>query len=114
MLRQRRPRRPKRSATRSSTRTPRVKLVAAADDTPAEEQGYPSNLLQPTGTGGDLAAGRGLTITAANFAGQRASFAGRGSQISLAAPGAFEAGGPPGIFSSFPGNPTELEAGGSL
>ncbi len=92
-----------------------VVLVAAANDTPAEEQGYPSNLLQPTGTGSDLAAGRGLTVTAANFGGQRASFAGRGSQISLAAPGAFEAGGgPPGIFSSFPGNPTELEAGGSL
>ena len=91
-----------------------VVLVAAADDTPVEEQGYPSNLLQPTGTGGDLAAGRGLAVTAANFAGRRASFAGRGSQISLAAPGAFEGGGPPGIFSSFPGNPTELEAGGSL
>ncbi|HYH90574.1 MAG TPA: S8 family serine peptidase, partial [Solirubrobacteraceae bacterium] len=41
--------------------------------------------------------------------------AGRGSQISLAAPGAFEAGGgPTGIFAGFPGNPTELEAGGSL
>lgn len=91
-----------------------VVLVAAAGDTPSEEQGYPSNLLQPTGTGGDLAAGRGLTVTAANFAGQRASFAGRGSQISLAAPGAFESGGPPGIFSNFPANPTELEGGGSL
>jgi serine protease len=91
-----------------------VVLVAAAGDTPTEEQGYPSNLLQPTGTGADLAAGRGLTVTAANFAGQRASFAGRGSQISLAAPGAFEGSGPPGIFSSFPGNQTELEAGGSL
>jgi subtilisin family serine protease len=91
-----------------------VVLVAAADDTPVEEQGYPSNLLQPTGTGGDLAAGRGLTVTASNFAGARAGFAGRGSQISLAAPGAFEGGGPAGIFSAFPGNPTELEAGGSL
>ena len=90
-------------------------LVAAADDRPVEEQGYPSNLLQPTGSGADLAAGRGLTVTAANFGGQRASFAGRGSQISLAAPGAFEAGGGPmGIFAGFPGNPTELEAGGSL
>jgi len=91
-----------------------VVLVAAADDTPVEEQGYPSNLLQPTGTGGDLAAGRGLTVTASNFAGSRAGFAGRGSQISLAAPGAFEGGGPAGIFSAFPGNPAELEAGGSL
>jgi len=91
-----------------------VVLVSAADDTPAEEQGYPSNLLQPTGTGGDLDAGRGLTVTASNFAGTRASFAGRGSQISLAAPGGFEGGGPAGIFAAFPGNPTELEAGGSL
>ena len=89
-------------------------LVAAADDQPDEEQGYPSNLLQPTGSGGDLAAGRGLTVTAVNFAGQRASFAGRGTQISLAAPGGFESGGPAGIFGAFPGNPTELEAGGGL
>ena len=89
-------------------------LVAAADDRPDEEQGYPSNLLQPTGTGNDLAAGRGLTVTAANFAGTRASFAGRGSQISLAAPGAFEGGGPAGIFAAFPSNPTQLEGGGSL
>ena len=89
-------------------------LVAAADDQPDEEQGYPSNLLQPTGSGGDLAAGRGLTVTAVNFAGQRASFAGRGTQISLAAPGGFEGAGPRGIFGAFPGNPTELEAGGGL
>ena len=54
-------------------------------------------------------------MTAANFAGGRASFAGRGTQISLAAFGAFEGGGPPGIFGAFPGNPTELEqAGGGL
>jgi subtilisin family serine protease len=89
-------------------------LVAAAGDQPVDEQGYPSNLLQPSGTGADLAAGRGLTVTAANFAGARASFAGRGSQISLAAPGGFEGGGPRGIFSAFPGNPTELEAGGGV
>lgn len=89
-------------------------LVAAADDRPVEEQGYPSNLLQPTGTGSDLAAGLGLTVTASNFAGRRASFAGRGSQISLAAPGGFEGGGPLGIFSGFPGNPTELEGRGNL
>jgi subtilisin family serine protease len=91
-----------------------VVLVASGDDQPVEEQGYPANILQPTGSGGDLAAGRGLTVTASNFAGQRAAFAGRGSQVSLAAPGAFEGGGPAGIFSAFPGNPTELEAGGSL
>jgi serine protease len=90
-------------------------LVSAADDQPTEEQGYPSNILQPTGTGADLAAGRGLAVTAANFAGTRASFAGRGSQISLAGFGAFEGPGPRGIFSSFPGNATELEnSGGGL
>jgi subtilisin family serine protease len=92
-----------------------VILVSAADDQPNQEQGYPSNILQPTGTGADLAAGRGLAVTAANFSGARASFAGRGSQISLAAFGAFEGPGPRGIFSGFPGNPTELEnSGGGL
>lgn len=91
-----------------------VVLVAAANDRPGDEQGSPANLLQPTGTGGDLTAGRGLTVTAANFADQRASFAGRGSQISLAAYGAFEGGGPAGIFASFPGNATEIEGSGSL
>jgi len=90
-----------------------VVLVAAAADTPTEQQGDPGNLLQPTGTGPDLAAGRGLTVTAADFSGARASFAGRGSQISLAAPGSFgDRGGPPGIFGALPGNPTDLETGG--
>ena len=90
-----------------------VVLVAAAADTPTEQQGDPGNLLQPTGTAPDIAAGRGLTVTASNFAGARASFAGRGSQISLAAPGSFgDRGGPAGIFGAFPGNATELESGG--
>ncbi|MFP5362876.1 MAG: S8 family serine peptidase [Thermoleophilia bacterium] len=90
-------------------------LVAAAADSPVEENGDPANLLQPTGTGADITAGRGLTVTAANFAGQRASFAGRGSQISLAAPGSFGDGaGPAGIFGAFPSNATELEGGQGL
>ncbi len=90
-------------------------LVAAASDSPVEEQGDPANLLQPPGTGQDITAGRGLTVTAANFAGQRAPFAGRGSEISLAAYGAFdEHTGPAGIFSGFPANTTELETGGGL
>jgi len=92
-----------------------VVLVAAAADSPVEEQGDPANLLQPTGTGSDITAGRGLTVTAANFAEQRASFAGRGSQISLAAYGSFaDRTGAPGIFGAFPSNPTELEVGGGL
>jgi serine protease len=91
-----------------------IVLVAAAADAPVEEQGDPANLLQPTGTGPDITAGRGLTVTAANLAGARAAFAGRGSQISLAAPGSFGDGvGPPGLFAAFPGNPTELETGGA-
>jgi subtilisin family serine protease len=90
-----------------------VVLVAAAADTPTEQQGDPASLLQPTGTAPDLAAGRGLTVTAATFSGARASFAGRGSQISLAAPGSFgDGGGPAGIFAAFPGNSTDLESGG--
>jgi subtilisin family serine protease len=92
-----------------------VVLVAAAADAPVEEQGDPANLLQPTGTGSDLTAGRGLSVTAANFADGRTPFAGRGSQISIAAYGAFaDTGGPPGIFGAFPGNATELESGGGL
>jgi serine protease len=43
----------------------------------------------------------------------RASFAGRGSQISLASYGAYaETTGPDGLLGAFPGNPTELESGG--
>jgi subtilisin family serine protease len=89
-------------------------LVAAADDHPVDEQGYPSDLLQPTGSGSDLGSDLGLTVTAANFAGARASFAGLGTQISLAAFGAFEGPGPHGIFGAFPANPTELERAPTL
>ena len=90
-----------------------VVLVAAAADAPVEEQGDPANLLQPTGTGPDITAGRGLSVTAATNADQRASFAGRGSQISLASYGTFaETTGPDGLLGDFPGNPTELESGG--
>ena len=91
-----------------------VVLVAAAADDPVEEQGDPSNVLQPTGTGPDITKGKGLDVTAANFEDQRASFAGRGTQISIAAYGAFQAAngaGPRGIFGAFPGNLTTLETG---
>jgi serine protease len=90
-------------------------LVAAAADKPVEQQGDPANLLQPTGTGADLAAGRGLSVTAANFFDQRAPFAGRGSQISLAAYGSFDqTSGPQGLIGAFPGNVTRLEKGDGL
>jgi len=89
-----------------------VVLVAAAADEPVQEQGDPSNVLQPTGTGADIAAGRGLSVTAANFLDRRASFAGMGTQISLAAYGAYNvSGGPRGMFGAFPSGGTQLERG---
>ena len=89
-----------------------VVLVAAAADEPVEEQGDPSNVLQPTGTGPDITAGRGLSVTAANFLDKRASFAGLGTQISLAAYGAYNvSGGPRGIFGAFPAQRAQLEQG---
>jgi serine protease len=92
-----------------------VVMAAAAADSPIAEQGYPANLLQPTGTGPDLAVGKGLSVTAADASDARASFAGQGSQISLAAYGAYAAGpngtGPPGIFGAFTAGPNDLETG---
>lgn len=95
----------------------KVVLVAAASDGDAagnavQEQGDPSNVLQPTGTGPDLTQGKGLDVTAATFGDQRAPYAGYGSQISLAAYGSFGVpNGPHGIFGAFPANTTELEVG---
>ena len=90
-----------------------VVLVSAAADAPSEQQGYPSDVLQPTGSGADIGQGLGLSVTAANFADRKASFAGFGSQVSLAAYGAWNvgSGGPRGLFGAFPGQATELETG---
>ena len=91
-----------------------VVLVAAAADDPIEDQGYPASVLQPTGTGPDINAGRGLSVTAADFADRRADFAGRGSQISLAAYGTYdgdENNGPPGIFGAFTSGLNALDTG---
>ena len=90
----------------------RVVLVAAAADADTDEQGDPANVLQPTGTGADITRNLGLSVTAATFFDRRAPFAGRGSQISIAAYGAFERGsGPPGIFGAFPAAESGLERG---
>lgn len=91
-----------------------VVLVAAAADDPIEEQGDPSNVLQPTGTGSQIDRGKGLDVTAANVQDARASFAGRGTQISIAAYGTYgsaDGNGPRGIFGALPGNLTSLETG---
>src|SRR3954447_6239747 len=91
-----------------------VVLVAAAADDPIEDQGYPASALQPTGTGPDPNVGRGLSVTAADFRDQRAPFAGRGSQISLAAYGTYDGAGddgPPGIFGAFTSALNALDTG---
>jgi subtilisin family serine protease len=92
----------------------RVVLAAAAADEDVAEQGYPADLLQPTGTGPSLDAGKGLSVTAADAFDRRASFAGHGTQISLAAYGAYDgsgATGPPGIFGAFTAATNQLETG---
>jgi serine protease len=91
-----------------------VVLVSAAADDPIEDQGYPASALQPTGTGPHLGRGRGLSVTAADFFDRRARFAGRGTQISLAAYGTYEGAesdGPPGIFGAFTSAPNALDTG---
>jgi serine protease len=92
-----------------------VVMAAAAADSDTAEQGYPADLLQPTGTGPRLDQGRGLSVTAADATDRRAPFAGRGSQISLAAYGTYAGagGGPPGIFGAFTAGTNELETGAS-
>lgn len=87
-----------------------VVLVAAAADAPTAEQGYPANVLQPSGTGRSRTKGLGLSVTAATADGSRASFAGFGGQISVAGYGTYaNAGGPPGIVGAFPGNAAAFE-----
>ncbi len=90
-----------------------VVLVAAAADAAVTEQGDPSNVLQPSNTGPNITQGIGLDVTAADFAGHRASFAGHGTQISIAAYGAYGAqnGGPAGLLGAFPAQTTLLDTG---
>jgi len=90
-----------------------VVLIAAASDTAGVENGHPAKDLQPTGTGDNLEVGRGLVVTAVDGSAKRAVFAGRGSQISLAAYGDTDVDGPPGIFSTFPEATTIIETGQS-
>jgi serine protease len=89
-----------------------VVLVAAAADDDVEEQGDPANVLQPTNTGPDINAGKGLSVTVATAADRRASYGGFGTQISVAAYGTLdERSGPGGLLGAFPSQQTELERG---
>ncbi len=69
--------------------------VAAAADAPVEDQGQPASMLQPAGTGAQLGHGLGLVVTAATGADARASFAGYGSEVSMAAYGTLTDGDQP-------------------
>jgi subtilisin family serine protease len=94
-------------------------LVAAAADSARdgesiEEQGDPANVLQPTGTGPDISQDLGLSVTAADATDGRADFAGRGSQISMAAYGTYGPTGDNGILGAFPSQTTQLERGSEL
>lgn len=91
-------------------------LVAAAADNatarnPVLEQGDPANVLQPTDTGSDINNNFGLSVTAVTAADARATFAGRGTQISLAAYGTYGTGGANGLLGAFPSQTTNLERG---
>ena len=89
-----------------------VVVVAAAADQDTDEQGDPANIVQPTGSGPDLNANLGLSVTAATQSDQKAAFAGRGSQISLAAYGAFErSSGPRGLMAAWPQDEASFERG---
>ena len=93
--------------------TERIVLVASAANNSQIDQGAPASLLQPSDAA-DISAGRGLVVTAADFAGRRAG-TGFGPQISMAAYGFYsETSGPPGLISTYPGNLTPREAGGPL
>jgi serine protease len=87
-------------------------VVAAAADQDTEEQGDPANIVQPNGTGADLSRNLGLSVTAATHSDQKAAFAGRGTQISMAAYGAFDRGlGPRGLLSGWPQGEASFERG---
>jgi serine protease len=86
-------------------------LVAAAADDPVLEQGDPANVLQPTDSGSDINQNLGLSVTAASAADVRAAFAGRGTQISMAAYGTYGPGGASGLLAAFPSQTTNLERG---
>jgi serine protease len=97
----------------------KVVLVAAAADSRTTQEGDPADVLQPSGTGPDLNSGLGLDVTAADYDGGLASFAGSGTEISMAAFGALDPsefsfypgiGPPPGIFGAFPANKTSMES----
>jgi len=91
----------------------RVVLVSSASNDSKVDQGAPASLLQP-GDAPNIATGRGLVVTAADFADRRAG-TGYGPQISVGAYGFYsQSAGPPGLVSTYPGRATPREAGGPI
>ena len=79
-----------------------VLVASASNASEGIRQGAPASLLQPD-DGPNLAAGRGLVVTAADFEDTRAG-TGHGPGISLAAYGFYdETRGAPGLISTYPG-----------
>jgi serine protease len=83
-----------------------IPVAAAANTpTPSPSNNYPAQLLQPEGTGPDLANGMGLVVTSASHSGSRSAFAQKTSGVSVAAYGSATdqiSGGQQGILSTFP------------
>jgi serine protease len=86
-----------------------VVLAAAASNEHEAEQGAPAAQLQP-GDAANIDAGRGLVVTGADLFDQNAQ-TGFGNQVSITAYGFFDAPGPPGIISTYPGNITPRDVG---
>jgi len=81
--------------------------VAAGANTPSPSpsNNYPAQILQPEGTGPDLANGIGLVVTSASHTGNRSAFAQKTAGVSVAAYGSATdqiSGGQQGILSTFP------------
>jgi serine protease len=88
-----------------------VVMVASASNEAVQNQGVPAEYLQPSGSAPNIHAGKGLVVTAAEYDDSPASFdPGYGPGVSIASYGDASAANR-GIFSTFPGNATELEEG---
>jgi serine protease len=91
--------------------------VAAGDNspTPPPSSNYPSQYIQPEGTGPNVDNGTGLVVTSASHSGQRSAFAQRTNGVSVAAHGSATdamSGGQQGVLSTWPSPPVALDAAG--
>jgi len=90
-----------------------VVLVASASNSSVADQGAPASELQP-GDAPNIAAGRGLVVTGADFSDRNAG-TGNGPQISVAAYGFYDGippyEGPIGLLSTWPANQTSRDKG---